>query len=122
MYSLISNYTWTINKISDLKKLKKNKMNKQVNIAIQILPFTNDIHPYIIIDKAIEVIINSGVKYMVCPFETVMEGNYEELMKIVEKIHEICYQYGAEEIICNLKIQSHKTNQVTINDKMVKYH
>jgi uncharacterized protein (TIGR00106 family) len=96
-------------------------MNKQVNIAIQILPFTKEIHPYFVVDKAIEVIKNSGVKYLVCPFETVMEGNYDELMNLVAKIHEICYQAGAEEIICNLKIQSHKTNQVTIDDKMFKY-
>lgn len=96
-------------------------MNKQINLAIQILPRSKEIHPYDIVDKAIEVIKKSGVKYMVCPFETVMEGNYDELMKIVEEIHEVCYNAGAEDIICNIKIQSNKAGTVTIEDKMHKY-
>jgi uncharacterized protein (TIGR00106 family) len=96
-------------------------MNKQINLAIQVLPRAKNIHPYDLVDKAIEVIKNSGVKYLVCPFETVMEGNYDELMKIVEDIHKACYEAGAEEIICNLKIQSNSSMKVEIDDKMKKY-
>ena len=51
--------------------------NKQVNIAVQILPFSKTLDSYSVVDKAIEVIANSGIKYRVTPFETVMEGNYE---------------------------------------------
>ena len=105
-----------------LIKIEIINMNKQINLAIQILPRAKDIHPYDIVDKAIEVIQKSGVKYMVCPFETVMEGNYDELMKIVKKVHEACYAAGAEEIICNMKIQSNKAGIVTIEDKMHKYN
>jgi uncharacterized protein YqgV (UPF0045/DUF77 family) len=96
-------------------------MNKKINMAIQILPRSNDIAPYSIIDTAIEVIINSGLKYIVCPFETVVEGNYKDLMKLITDIHDACYKAGAEEIICNLKIQSHRTKAVTIDDKLMKY-
>jgi uncharacterized protein (TIGR00106 family) len=96
-------------------------MNKQINLAIQVLPRAKNIHPYDLVDKAIEVIKKSGVKYLVCPFETVMEGNYDELMKIVEDIHKACYEAGAEEIICNLKIQSNSSKKVEIDDKMKKY-
>ena len=96
-------------------------MKKQVNIAVQILPRANGIHPYDIVDKAIEVIKQSGVNYMVCPFETVMEGDYDRLMEIVAQIHEVCYNAGADEIICNIKIQSNKLGTVAIEDKMHKY-
>jgi uncharacterized protein (TIGR00106 family) len=96
-------------------------MNKKINMAIQILPSSIDVDKYSIIDSAIEVIQNSGLKYMVCPFETVVEGNYDELMKLVADIHETCYKAGAEEIICNLKIQSHRTKEVNIADKLKKY-
>jgi uncharacterized protein (TIGR00106 family) len=96
-------------------------MKKQVNIAVQILPRANGIHPYDIVDKAIEVIKKSGVNYMVCPFETVMEGDYDQLMKIVEEIHEICYNAGADDMMCYLKIQSNKAGTVAIDDKMKKY-
>jgi uncharacterized protein (TIGR00106 family) len=96
-------------------------MNQQINLAIQVLPRAKDIHPYDLVDIAIDVIRKSGVKYLVCPFETVLEGNYDELMKIVKDIHKECYEAGAEEIICNLKIQSNSSKKVEIDDKMKKY-
>jgi uncharacterized protein (TIGR00106 family) len=96
-------------------------MGKQINMAVQILPWADGIHPYDVVDAAIEVIQKSGVKHKVCPFETVMEGEYTQLMKIVEEIHEACYKAGADKIICNIKIQSNKEGNVTIEDKMAKY-
>ena len=97
-------------------------MNQQVNVAIQVLPRAKDIHPYDIVDRAIDVIKESGLKYQVCPFETVIEGDYDVIMKLIEKIHLKCYDSGAEELICNLKIQTSKHAEVTIEDKMKKYH
>lgn len=43
-----------------------------VNAALQILPIVNDKHPYKWVDEAIAVIQNSGVKYEVGPFATVL--------------------------------------------------
>ncbi len=96
-------------------------MNQQINLAIQVLPKSKNIHSYQIVDKAIEIIKNSGVKYLVCPFETVMEGEYDQLMKIVKDVQDACYHAGAEEIICNIKIQTNKDTKVTIDSKMEKY-
>ena len=50
-------------------------MQNTVNLALQILPTSKTIHPYLIVDKAIEVIAVSGLRYKVTPFETVMEGS-----------------------------------------------
>jgi len=36
-----------------------------VNIALQIVPKTKTVHPYDVVDKAIEIIKASGVKYVV---------------------------------------------------------
>ena len=54
-------------------------IEKQVNIALQVLPVSKDIHPYILVDKAIEVIAASGLNYKVTPFETVIEGTYDQI-------------------------------------------
>jgi uncharacterized protein (TIGR00106 family) len=96
-------------------------MNNTINAAIQVLPRSKDKHPYAIVDIAIEVIKNSGLKYIVCPFETVIEGKYDDVMKIISDIHTACYDAGADEIICNLKIQTAKID-VSIHDKMQKYY
>jgi len=95
-------------------------MKNTVNIALQILPTSKIIHPYLLVDKAIEVIASSGLRYKVTPFETVMEGNYEEIMAVVKLAQEACYTAGAESLMTFIKIQS-STNDVSIDDKMEKY-
>jgi len=96
-------------------------MEKKVNIAMQILPQSTKVDSYKIIDEAIEVIKNSGIKYQVCPFETVMEGSYDEILDIAKKAQEKCFEKGAEELIVNFKIQRRKDRDVTIEDKIAKY-
>lgn len=95
-------------------------MNK-VNIALQVLPRAKDKDTYQLVDKAIEVIAASGLRYKVCPFETVIEGNYDELMQLVKKVHEACYMAGTENMISYLKIQTDALKDVSIDDKMAKY-
>lgn len=102
------------------KNIKTIEMNKTVNIALQVLPTSATIHPYILVDKAIEVIAASGLRYKVTPFETVIEGNYEEIMKVVKLAQEACYEAGADSMMTYIKIQSSK-DDVSIDDKMNKY-
>lgn len=95
-------------------------MNKTVNIALQILPTSKTIHPYTLVDRAIEVIKASGLRYKVTPFETVMEGSYDDIMNVVKQAQEACYKAGAESLMTYIKIQS-STKDVSIDDKMEKY-
>lgn len=96
-------------------------MKQTVNIALQILPSSATKHPYSVVDEAIRVIADSGLKYKVTPFETVIEGEYDELMCIVKRAQEACYEAGADSLMTYVKIQSSKTNNVSIEDKMEKY-
>ena len=93
-----------------------------VNIAFQILPIVNSKEEmYAMVDKAIEVIAQSGLKYEVCPFETVMEGEYDEVMTTIKKAQEACMEAGVEEILSYIKIQQSKASNVSIEDKMENY-
>ena len=96
-------------------------MDNIINASIQVLPTSNDKHPYEIVDVAISVIENSGLKYKVCPFETVLEGTYDEVMLTIKKVYESCLQENIESIFSYIKIQIRKNNDVTIEDKMNKY-
>lgn len=93
----------------------------KVNLAIQVLPFASTEDKYAIIDKAIAVIADSGLKYVVCPFETVVEGTYEEVMDIVEDIKHSCLLAGADDLIINLKLHARKDADALIDDKLEKY-
>lgn len=96
-------------------------MKNLINLAIQVLPRSASKGTYELVDVAIEIIQKSGLKYSVCPFETVIEGHYDEVMALVKSIHEAVYTSGAEEMITNIKIQTRMNQDVFIEDKMNKY-
>jgi uncharacterized protein (TIGR00106 family) len=96
-------------------------MNHKVNVAFQVLPRSKDKSTYELVDVAIEVIKRSGIKHRVCPFETVLEGDYNEIMSLIKKVQEELYAHGTETILSYIKIQSAANHDVTIEDKMEKY-
>jgi uncharacterized protein YqgV (UPF0045/DUF77 family) len=97
-------------------------MNHIINLAIQVLPLhMSQPEAYAVVDVAIDKIKQSGLTHFVSPFETVIEGPYEIVMKLVEDIHNACYTAGATSLIVNMKLQSRKDADVAIDDKMEKY-
>ncbi len=96
-------------------------MSETVNIAVQVIPFSRKKELYDLVDEAIEVIEASGLTYRVCPFETVMEGNYDRIMEVIRLCQERCFDKGADEILVNIRIQNRKRGSVTIQEKMKKY-
>lgn len=92
-----------------------------INLALQILPQVAADKVYAVVDEAIALIHNSGVKYRVCPFETVMEGTYDQLMEVVKQAQEVCFKAGAGQILVFMKIQNNSGGDVSIEDKTGKY-
>ncbi|MFW6277077.1 MAG: thiamine-binding protein [Prolixibacteraceae bacterium] len=100
-----------------MKIWKKNK----INVAVQVLPEAGEKIKYELVDAAIEAIKQTGLKHQVCPFETVVECNYDELSMLLESVHTACRKAGTEKMLTNLKIQVNFTEDVAIEDKMEKY-
>lgn len=92
-----------------------------INLGIQIVPKSKTLDTYALVDKAIEVIQQSGVKHVVTPFETVMEGKQEELMVIAQKAQEAVLQAGADEILVYYRMQIRKDGDVTMGEKTDKF-
>jgi len=99
---------------------KEKKMKNNVTAAIQLLPINKNVD-YAIIDKAIEMLANSGMKYKVCPLETVVEGDLDTIFKIVQEIRKMSIENGAESVLINMKIHAKKNEDATIEEKMKKY-
>ena len=95
-------------------------MNRIINASLQVLPSGGTRHTYEIVVQAIEVIQKSGLKYKVCPFETVVEGTYDEIMAVFKQAQQACYDAGAESVMAYFKIQS-ALSDVSIEDKVGKY-
>lgn len=97
-------------------------MSHNVNLAIQILPLRKDKEEaYAAIDAAIALVAQSGLKYEVCPFETVIEGPYEEVMKLMNDMQDACFNNGVEEVLVNMKLHRNAQVDMAINDKVGKY-
>jgi uncharacterized protein (TIGR00106 family) len=91
-----------------------------INLSLQVLPVVPDAEIYAVVDKVIEYIKSTGVKYEVGPMETTMEGELDQLLDIVKKAQEICVKEGAERVVSVIKID-YKPEGVTINEKIHKY-
>ncbi len=76
------------------------------SLAIQVLPLNagakEDV--YKAVDKAIEVIKSSGVKYEVGPFETTMEGELDLLWATAYKAHRAVKDAGIGSVITYIKL------------------
>lgn len=95
--------------------------NYIINASVQLLPIVNDKHPYEWVDEAVDVIKRSGIKYEVGPFATVLEGNYNEIMSVVNAINEYLYEQNCSEWILNLQLQLRSRTSVTASEKTGKY-
>lgn len=73
------------------------------------------------VDAAIETIAASGLKYVVCPFETVLEGTYEEVMAVLEAAQDAAFRAGAASLLVNIKLHRSAGGSERILDKMEKY-
>ncbi len=90
------------------------------NVSLQVLPNVSEKDLYPVVDKVIDLVRESGVKYVVGPMETTMEGELRLLLEIVEKAQEICLRNGATRIVSVVKID-YKAGGVTIDEKIQKY-
>ncbi|MET3211233.1 UNVERIFIED_CONTAM: uncharacterized protein (TIGR00106 family) [Paenibacillus sp. PvR008] len=90
-------------------------------LSIQVIPKTpNNEDSYAYVDKAIEVIQRSGVKHQVNPLDTTMEGELDELLKVVKEMHEALTEAGSPSVISQIKI-AHNPQGISMNKLTEKY-
>ncbi len=92
-----------------------------VNATIQILPIVQDKHAYEWVDEAITIIEASDLKYEVRPFSTELEGTYEQVVTLFNKVNEHLYSQQCHEWICNLQVQIRCNEDMTGKEKTAKY-
>lgn len=92
-----------------------------INASIQIVPVVHDRHPYEWVDEAIAVIQQSGIQHEVGPFATVIEGTYEQVMKVIHDVNEFLYSKGCAEWIASVQIQIRSGGSITAGEKVEKF-
>tara|TARA_A100001015_G_C14896459_1_gene674603 strand:+ start:675 stop:968 length:294 start_codon:yes stop_codon:yes gene_type:complete len=88
-----------------------------ITLGIQIVPKSASYDTYNLVDRAIDIIQQSGVKYKITPFETVMEGKYEDLIMISENAQKAVLEAGADECLVYYRIHYRKNQDVVFEEK-----
>ena len=73
------------------------------------------------VDEAIAIIRRSDIKCDVGPFATVLEGTYDEVMKVIDDVNEYLYGKGCNEWISNVQIQIRSKGDITGDEKTEKF-
>ena len=86
------------------------------SVAIQTLPESKN-------DDELIRIVDEVIDYYVGPFETTIEGDYDELMDIVKECQHIAIKAGAPSVSAYIKVVYKPEGDVlTIEKKVTKHH
>ena len=98
---------------------------KEINasVAIQVLPNVVGNEEIVrVVDEVIAFIKSKGLKMNVAPFETTIEGDFDELMEIVKECQLIAVKAGAPGVMTYVKINyKPKGDVLTIEQKISKH-
>lgn len=93
------------------------------SVAIQVLPAVEGREVIRVVDKVIEYLKSSGLNVYVGPFETTIEGEYDQLMEMIKRCQLICIEEGAPSVMSYVKISYKPEGGIwTIDEKVTKHH
>ena len=96
----------------------------KASMAIQVLPVCEGGTKEVvrIVDEVIKVIKDSGLHYVVAPFETTVEGDsMDEIIDLLKKCEAKVMKEGADSVYCYIKLSHGKESILTIDEKIGKY-
>ncbi|HCC71949.1 MAG: thiamine-binding protein [Caldisericaceae bacterium] len=85
-----------------------------------VLPVVPEEQVNEIVEKAIQVVIDSGLKYEVEANSTTVEGDLEQLLDVIKRAHIIAKEQGSGRVITVIKIDD-KKGGITIKEKVKKF-
>ena len=91
----------------------------KASIALQVLPLSQGIDRIAVIDQVIAYLQAQSVTMVVTPFETVLEGEFDELMRILKEALEVAGQ-EADSVFANVKINVGEI--LSIDEKLEKHN
>lgn len=95
--------------------------NLNINVGIQLVPVHTKEHPYEWVDSVIDVIKESGLVYEVGPFSTSVEGSYQKVQQLVDRINNFLLQEQCPEWLLNVQYQIRSDDSVSATEKTGKF-
>ena len=68
--------------------------------------------------ECLKVLDNSGLTYELHGMGTIIEGSVTELLSIIEKMHEVPFEKGAQRVVTSIKLDDRRDKAATIQGKV----
>jgi len=68
--------------------------------------------------KCLEVVKDAGVAYQLTPMGTILEGELDELLSLVRRLHEVPFGAGAVRVVTTVKIDDRRDKAATMAGKV----
>ena len=95
----------------------------EASLAIQVLPAAQGEDVIRVVDEVIAYLKSTGLPVFVGPFETTVEGGFDELCEIAKQCQLVCIRAGAPSVITYMKMFYNPTAGVwSIDKKVAKHH
>jgi uncharacterized protein (TIGR00106 family) len=102
--------------------MSKGEHMAPITVSFQVLPLglADQQAAYSAVDAAIAVVAQSGLRYLVNPMETTIEGEYDVVMAVIKQAQEAVITAGARRVFTYIKIDYNPLGS-TIDEKLEKY-
>ena len=70
------------------------------------------------IAEAVKVLEDEGVGYEISPMGTLIEGNVEDIFRVVDKMHASAFSRGVNRVLTTLTIDDRHDKEVTMKSKV----
>lgn len=85
--------------------------------VVPLRPYKGEEEMYKVVDKCIELIQASGLKYEIAAMSTTIEGEFDEVFEVIKKAHKLPIELGCERVITTVRIDE-KAGGITIDEKL----
>jgi uncharacterized protein YqgV (UPF0045/DUF77 family) len=92
-----------------------------INASIQLIPIDAAENAMPQIDRAIQLIQDSGLNYEVGPFGTSVEGSYAQVMQLIASINSMMNDTSKAEWVLNIQFHIKPEAPVTLQEKISKH-
>ena len=93
-----------------------------INATIQVVPLLGTPASFPVIDNAIALIQQSGVKYSVGAFETTLEGEYETVQALIKQVCDFCYAQKEVQFLLYTKYHLSGGTDILAENKTAKFN
>ncbi len=92
-----------------------------INASVQVVPIADEKLAIPVIDEAIAIIQQSGLKYNVGAFATDIEGPYEHVQGLLRQVEDFCYSRPEHQFLVYTKLHLSGGRDISIGSKVDKF-